>query len=134
MAMTKETRMGHIMNLVSIASADGDITENEQEFIYSVAQDLELTDEEFIQCLQKWQDTAEEDLKIGTPRTIEDRFTFIKNMVMLMMLDGEISESERQFIASVADKWGLDGEESVDDIITIVMAELSGIDLSELED
>lgn len=122
------------MNLVSIASADGDITENEQEFIYSVAQDLELTDEEFIQCLQKWQDTAEEDLKIGTPRTIEDRFTFIKNMVMLMMLDGEISESERQFIASVADKWGLDGEESVDDIITIVMAELSGIDLSELED
>jgi len=128
MAMTKETRMGHIMNLVSIANADGDISEVEQNFIYSVAQDLELTDEEFVQCLQKWQDTAEEDIRIGRPRTIEDRFAFMKNMVLLMMLDGEISDSERQYIANVADQWGLDGQESVDDLITIVLAELSGID------
>lgn len=128
MAMTKETRMGHIMNLVSIASADGEISEVEQNFIYSVAQDLELTDEEFVQCLQKWQETAEDDIKIGRPRTIEDRFAFMKNMVLLMMLDGEISDSERQYIANVADQWGLDGQESVDDLITIVLAELSGID------
>ena len=128
MAMTKETRMGHIMNLVSIANADGDISEVEQNFIYSVAQDLELTDEEFVQCLQKWQETAEDDIKIGRPRTIEDRFAFMKNMVLLMMLDGEISDSERQYIANVADQWGLDGQESVDDLITIVLAELSGID------
>ena len=129
MAMTKETKMGHIMNLVSIASADGDISEVEQNFIYSVAQDLGLTDEEFVQCLKKWSETNEEDIKLGSPRTIEDRFAFIKNMVLLMMLDGEISDSERKYIANVADRWGLDGEESVDDIITIVMAELSGIDI-----
>ena len=133
MAMTKETKMGHIMNLVSIASTDGDISEVEQNFIYSVAQDLGLTDEEFIQCLKKWSETGEEDLKLGTPRTIEDRFTFIKNMVLLMMLDGEISDSERKYIAKVADKWGLEGEESVDDIIAIVLAELSGVDVDSDE-
>lgn len=128
MAMTKETKMGHIMNLVSIASADGDISEVEQNFIYSVAQDLGLTDEEFVQCLKKWSETNEEDIKLGSPRTIEDRFAFIKNMVLLMMLDGEISDSERKYIANVADKWGLEGEGSVDDLITIVLAELEGID------
>ena len=92
------------MNLVSIASADGEISEVEQNFIYSVAQDLELTDEEFVQCLQKWQETAEDDIKIGRPRTIEDRFAFMKNMVLLMMLDGEISDSERQYIAKNTSK------------------------------
>lgn len=132
--MTKETRMGHVMNLVSIANADGDITEDEQNFIYAVAQELELTDEDFIQCLKKWQETPEDDIKIGRPRTIEDRFAFMKNMIMLMMLDGEINDKERQYIANVADQWGLDGQESVDDLITIVLAELSGVDLSSLED
>lgn len=119
------------MNLATIANADGEASQEEQEFVYKVAQDLGLSDEEFVKTLEKWQETDDEDIKIATPRTIEDRFAFIKNMVRLMMLDGDINDNERKYIANVADKWGLEGEESVDDLIAIVVAEYLGINTDE---
>ena len=78
--------MGHIINLLSIAYADGSITEEEKNLICSISDNLGLTNEEFNHCLATWQETDEDILKVSMPEAEEDRIAFLKNMTLLMNL------------------------------------------------
>jgi Tellurite resistance protein TerB. len=115
--MTKNTIMGHIINLLSIAYADGSITEEEKNLICNISDNLGLTNEEFNHCLATWQETDEDILKVSMPEAEEDRIAFLKNMTLLMMIDGEIDENERQYISDAAELYGFDGEQAVNYLI-----------------
>lgn len=132
--MTKNIRMGHVINLMSIAYADGGITEEEQKFIYNVADDLGLTQEEFNHCLATWQETDEAALGISTPETQEEKIAFLKNMTLLMMMDGDIDDDERQYIINAAEHYGFDGEQAVDYLINMINEEYGGDDEEEEDD
>ena len=62
--MTKNTIMGHIINLLSIAYADGSITEEEKNLICNISDNLGSTNEEFNHCLAAWLETDEDILKV----------------------------------------------------------------------
>lgn len=123
--MTKDIKMGHVINLMSIAFADGSITDEEKQLIYEVAENLGLTDEDFNHCLATWQETDENILVLSMPETDDEKIAFLKNMTLLMMIDGEIDENERQYIADAAEKYGFNGEEAVDTLIEMIHDEYS---------
>ena len=87
------------MNLMSIAGIDGNISEDEKNVIVNIAQDLGLTEEEFDKCIGIWQNVDETKLETIVPDSVDEAYQFLKNMVLVMMIDGEIDENERAYIA-----------------------------------
>lgn len=123
MALSKNTKMAHIVNLMSIAGIDGNISEAERNVIIKIAQDFGLTEADFDACIEAYQQIDETKLETIVPDDDEDKYEFLKNMVLVMMVDGEIDENERAYIAGLAEKYGIDGDEAVDDLIHIVYDE-----------
>ena len=126
--------MGHIINLLSIAYADGSITEEEKNLICNISDNLGLTNEEFNHCLATWQETDEDILKVSMPEAEEDRIAFLKNMTLLMMIDGKIDENERQYIANAAEEYGFNGEQAVNYLIKQIQDEYGGGDEADEEE
>lgn len=120
MATPKNTKMAHVVNLMSIAGIDGNIADEEKNVIIGIAQNLGLTENDFDACLESWQQIDETNLETIVPESAEERYEFLKNMVLVMMVDGEIDENERAYIAGLAEKYGIDGEDDVDELIQIV--------------
>lgn len=123
MATSKNTKMAHIINLMSIAGIDGNISEEEKNVIIKIAQDMGLTEDDFNTCIEAWQQTDESKLETVVPDDDDDKYEFLKNMVLVMMVDGEIEDNERAYIAGLAEQFGVDGEEAVDKLIKIVYDE-----------
>ena len=131
MASTKNTKMAHIVNLMSIAGIDGDISENEKNVIIKIAQDFGLTEADFDACIEAYQHIDESKLETIVPEDDEEKYEYLKNMVLVMMLDGEINENERAYIAGLAEKYGIDGDRDVDELIQIVYDEYFAEDEEE---
>lgn len=134
MALSKNTKMAHIVNLMSIAGIDGNISDEEKNVIVKIAQDLGLTEKDFDACIEAFQQIDESKLETIVPDDDEDKYSFLKNMVLVMMVDGEIDDNERAFIAGLAEKYGVDGEEAVNELIQIVYNEYFADDEDEDED
>ncbi len=126
MATSKNTKMAHIINLMSIAGIDGNISDEEKNVIIKIAQNMGLTEDDFNTCIEAWQQIDESKLETIVPKDDADKYEFLKNMVLVMMVDGEIDDNERAYIAGLAEQYGVDGEEAVDELIKIVYDEYFG--------
>lgn len=129
----KRAAMAHIINLMSVAVNDGKVTQEEQQLIKTIANEYGLTNEELDYCA----DTCNQCAKDGTvviepPKSDSEKALMIKNMVMTMMTDGEISESERQLVEFYAERFGFKAKESVDSLIDAIIDEF-GRQPDELE-
>lgn len=119
----KQIRMMHLVNLMSIAYADGQITEDENNVLIDIAQQLDLTEDEFNTCVEHWKNTDENDLPISIPETEDEQIEYLKHFTLVMMSDGEIEENEKQYLIFVADRYGFNGEEVVPTLIDMVYNE-----------
>lgn len=119
----KDIKMMHIVNLMSIAYADGNISEDENNILVQIAQDLGLTEKEFDICVEHWKQTDEKDIPIAVPETDEDQVEFMKHFALMMMIDGEIEENERDYLTFVVDKFGYNPEPTVPKLIEDVYQE-----------
>ena len=120
-----KSELAHLVNLISVAAIDGKITNEEKDTIYAIAQSLGATDEEFDLCVN----TAEETKNKGTvvievPETDEEKTYFLKNLTLMMMVDGEISEYEEQYIKFIAEKFGYDGDKALPILIESIQNEI----------
>ena len=132
---SKDIRMAHLVNLMSIAYADGEVTEKENETVVNIAEELGLTDDDFNQCVEYWQNTDEEDIPIAVPENEADKAKFMLNFLQVMSMDGKVSEEEISFLKNIADKFGLNDEEFRDMVEgTKALTELSGLLTDELEE
>ena len=113
---TKRAKMAHIANLISLASIDGEISENEKNFVVKMAQVFGLTQEEFNQCFKD-----SDNLIIEVPKSDDDKVEYLKNVVVMMMADGHIDEKEREFAEYLAEEFGYNGKEAIDIIIEDLM-------------
>lgn len=134
MATSKNTKMAHIVNLMSIAGIDGNIEDAERNVIIKIAQDLGLTEADFEACIEAYQQIDESELETIVPEDDDDKYEFLKNMVLVMMVDGEIDDNERAYIAGLAEQFGVDGEEAVNELIQIVYDEYFAEDEDSEED
>lgn len=133
-APDKRTAMAHIINLMNLACTDGKISEQELQVIGNIAQAYGLTKEEYDRCA----DTCNECLKKGTvvmeiPKNDEDKATFIKNLVFTMMADGVISDSERDYVEFMADRFGFRAKDFVDFLIKKINEEYGHDDQTDTQ-
>lgn len=113
----------HVVNLMSIAYADGTITEEENNLLVRIAQSLDLTEEEFNQCVEYWKQTDEADLPFADPVDEDEQIEYLKHFTMMMMVDGEMDDREKEYVVTVADRFGFNGEEVVPSLIEMVYQE-----------
>ena len=119
----KQLRMMHVVNLMSIAYADENITAEENATLVAIAQELGLTEEEFDNCVEYWKNTDENEIPLAIPDNEDEEVEYLKHFTLMMMVDGEIGEEEKQYLAGVAQQFGYDPEKVVPQLIDIVYNE-----------
>ena len=123
-APSKRSLMSNITNLMIIACIDGQVTEEEKRLIANIAQSYGLSQEEFAECGRRCDECLQKNqLPIDVPESDEAKVGFIRNLVVTMMIDGQISDDERQVIEIIAERFGFKAKEFVDYLIQNIAEE-----------
>lgn len=86
---TEQQRMGQLKNLVMLAAADGHLTDSEMAVLLAVASRENLTPEEFNKVIDD-----PDSVSIQLPDDEETKLAYLRDMVAMMMIDGELDEHE----------------------------------------
>ena len=98
----KIIQIEHFRNLVAVAFADGFLDEDEEDFLYDKADELELPYDEVDEIIKN-----AKSLKFIVPINIQDREDQLADIVFIAMIDGEIHEREYDLCLSIAQKLDL---------------------------
>lgn len=115
----KKERLSHIKNLLALACADGHLTKDEVSLIFRIGVNAGLTPEELNRILER-----PDSVKFCPPETYKERIEQLYDMVMVMMVDGEISEREVAFCKMIAMELGFSHQiidQMVRDLIEMVV-------------
>lgn len=82
-------RLGQLKNLVMLAAADGNFTDSELAVLLAVASRENITPEEFDKVIDN-----PESVTIDLPTEEDTKLDYLRDMVALMMIDGELDEQE----------------------------------------
>ncbi|WP_027003166.1 TerB family tellurite resistance protein [Hugenholtzia roseola] len=85
----RKKQKSHIKNLLIIAAADGDINEDEQDFLLHVGERLGITREDYVSVLK-----YPEGVEFYPPSSDRERLDQLIDLVYMMLIDGEIDEDE----------------------------------------
>ena len=111
----KNAKMAHVINLYTLANIDGNLSDDEINLFSKIAIDFGLTKGEFQECLNLGKKSlAEGKLLYEIPETEDQKVTFLKNLTLMMMVDGKIDENEKNYIKLVAEKFGYDGDKALE--------------------
>ncbi len=99
----KKKRLSHIKNLIVLACADGEVAQEEAELIFRIGVNAGLTPAELKRIMER-----PDSVKFYPPKTYKERIEQLYDMVMVMMVDGEITESELLFCKVVAEALGFE--------------------------
>ncbi len=111
---TKQIKLEHFNNLIAVALADGKLNEAEIEFFSDRAAELGIPGAE----VQKIIDEAD-DLEFLVPMNGEDREEQLSDAVFIMMVDGEINDSEYDLCLKLGAKLEYT-KKDVDHVINLV--------------
>lgn len=84
-----QQRLGQLKNLVMLASADEKITDSELAVLVAVASRENITPEEFNKVIED-----PDSVTITLPEDEETKLAYLRDMVAMMMVDGELDEQE----------------------------------------
>lgn len=84
-----QQRLGQLKNLVMLAAADGHLTDSELAVVLAVASRESITPEEFDQVVDN-----PDSVTIALPEDEDTKLAYLRDMVALMMIDGELEEQE----------------------------------------
>jgi len=85
-----EQRLGQLKNLLLLAVADGRVTDEEIAVLAAVASREGLTPEQFNAVIDN-----PDSVQITLPQEEPERMLYLRDMVTLMMSDGEIDDEEK---------------------------------------
>lgn len=85
----EQQRLGQLKNLVMLASADERFTDSELAVLLAVASRENITPEEFNNVIDN-----PDSVKITLPEDEDTKLAFMRDMVAMMMIDGELDEQE----------------------------------------
>jgi hypothetical protein len=114
----KKKRLSHIRNLVMIAAADGVIDEDEIELIGNIGAKIGLTHSEIRRIIGR-----PESISFTPPTSFAERVEQMYDMILLMMIDGEIHDNELDLCILFAKSLGFKitiVDAIIDDIIKMV--------------
>lgn len=84
-----QQRLGQLKNLVMLAAADGHLTDSELAVVLAVASRENITPEEFDQVVDN-----PDSVTITLPEDEDTKLAYMRDMVAMMMIDGELDEEE----------------------------------------
>ena len=84
-----QQRLGQLKNLVMLASADERITDSELAVLIAVASRENITPDEFNKVIEE-----PDSVNIVLPEDEETKLAYLRDMVAMMMVDGELDEHE----------------------------------------
>ena len=85
----EQQRLGQLKNLVMLASADEKVTDSEMAVLLAVASRENITPEEFNRVIDD-----PDSVTIALPEDEDTKLAYLRDMVALMMIDGELEEQE----------------------------------------
>lgn len=85
----KKKRLSHIRNLVALAVSDGELDNNELDLIFRIGSRIGLSRDELLRIIQR-----PESISFSPPEYFRERIEQLYDMVLIMMIDGEIHENE----------------------------------------
>lgn len=97
----KKKRLSHIKNLVILSMKDGQVTEDELDLIFSIAIRKGISRDEVNRILSR-----PASISFYPPSAIKERLEQLTDMVMVMMVDGDIDDDEMMFCKTVAEQLG----------------------------
>jgi len=84
-----QQRLGQLKNLVMLATADERFTDSELAVILAVASRENITPDEFNKVIED-----PDSVNISLPEDEETKLAYLRDMVAMMMVDGELDEHE----------------------------------------
>lgn len=85
----KKKRLSHLRNLVALAASDGEIDKNELDLIFKIGSRAGLSENELVRIIKR-----PESITFSAPDSFSERIEQLYDMVLIMMVDGEIHENE----------------------------------------
>lgn len=85
----EQQRLGQLKNLVMLAAADGRLTDSEMAVLLAVASREDITPDQFNEVIDN-----PESVSITLPEDEETKLAYLRDMVAMMMIDGELDEQE----------------------------------------
>ncbi len=116
----EQLRLGQLKNLVMLASADEKVTDSEMAVLLAVASRENITPEEFNRVIEN-----PDSVNITLPEDEETKLAYLRDMVAMMMIDGELDEQELAICKLYAMALGYRGS-IVDGMIAGVVDSLDG--------
>jgi uncharacterized tellurite resistance protein B-like protein len=88
-ATQEQQRLGQLKNLVMLASADERFTDSEMAVLLAVASRENITPEDFNRVMEN-----PDSVNIVLPEDEDTKLAYLRDMVAMMMIDGELDEQE----------------------------------------
>ncbi len=85
----EQQRLGQLKNLVMLATADERFTDSEMAVLLAVASRENITPEEFNRVMED-----PDSVNIQLPEDEDTKLAYLRDMVAMMMIDGELDEHE----------------------------------------
>lgn len=118
-------RLGQLKNLVMLAAADGHVTDSEMAVLLAVASRENITPEEFNKVIDD-----PDSVSITLPEDEYTKMAYLRDMVAMMMVDGELDEQELAICKLYAMALGYRGS-IIDGMIAGVIDQLDAEDTPE---
>lgn len=97
----KKKRLSHIRNLVALACSDGSFDRIEMDLIFNIGLNAGLSPDELTRIFER-----PNSINFYPPESYRERIEQLYDMVMVMMVDGELHENEITFCKLTAVKLG----------------------------
>jgi uncharacterized tellurite resistance protein B-like protein len=120
-----QQRLGQLKNLVMLASADGRFTDSELAVLLAVASRENITPDEFNRVMED-----PDSIIIDLPEDEDTKLAYLRDMVAMMMVDGELDEQELAICKIYAMALGYRGS-IVDGMIAGVIDQLDAVEDAE---
>ena len=85
----EQQRLGQLKNLVMLAAADGHVTDSELAVLLAVASRENISPEDFNNVIEN-----PDSVSITLPEDEDTKLAYLRDMVAMMMVDGELDEQE----------------------------------------
>jgi hypothetical protein len=96
----KKEKLSLISDLIKLAKADNDIKNVEFQFVLSIASQIGVTREEFKKLFEQY-------IKFLPPKLESERIVQFHRLVLLMNVDQEANQEERDYIIDAGIRMGL---------------------------
>lgn len=100
MSSSKKEKLSLLTELIKLAKSDQEIRQAEFEFLYAIAKQLEINDDEFKQLFERHIDFT-------PPKKELDRIVQFQRLILMMNVDQDVSSKEVEHIRSIGLRMGL---------------------------